>query len=183
MAQVACPRCNGRGDIPAPRGNGVTGCFTCGGRGVIDELDASWTSKWAQQSKENASEKPTKAPVARRKTTPSKTTKNRATVKPATAVEPVKQRSELHQHSSDGYLSGVREQLAANADVNGRDESGRTPLHWPAYHGHLEVVQLLLENGADINARDNGGRTPLKMATIGNKQTVIDYLREHEGEI
>lgn len=182
MAEVACPRCNGRGDIPAPRGNGATGCFTCGGRGVIDEKDAAWAAKWAQQSQENAPPAPKTAPAAKRRTSSSKISKKSTAAIPSLAVEAEKKRSELHQHASDGYLSGVREELAASADVNGRDDSGRTPLHWPAYRGHLEVVQLLIENGADINAQDSGGRTPLKMATIGNRQEMIDFLRERGAE-
>ena len=188
MAEVVCPRCNGVGDIPAPNGAGVTVCFTCGGRGVIDEQDAGWAGKWA----ETAKIKPEKSGTAAKKPRAATTVKpraSRAAMRTVSAANPaampveVTGRTKLHQDASDGYLPGVREGLQAGQPVNARDNDGRTPLHWPAYRGHLEVVQLLVEHGADVNARDNGGRTPLKMATIGNRQDVIDFLREHAAEM
>jgi ankyrin repeat protein len=49
------------------------------------------------------------------------------------------------------------------ADVNARDEHGRTPLNWvtDASGDKAAAVDLLVRLGADVNARDNGGQTPL----------------------
>lgn len=43
--------------------------------------------------------------------------------------------------------------LANGANVNARDNCGRTPLLFAARHARVELVDYLLKNGADINAK------------------------------
>lgn len=65
--------------------------------------------------------------------------------------------------------------IAAGADVNFRDEDGRTPSAVAAWNGDTEALQLLLQAGAakSINLRDREeGITPLHAAVI--------VCREHE---
>ena len=50
------------------------------------------------------------------------------------------------------------------ADVNARDESGRTPLHLAAYGGNLGMVRVLIEFKANVNARNKDGDTPFGLA-------------------
>ncbi|KAH7109509.1 hypothetical protein EDB81DRAFT_849326 [Dactylonectria macrodidyma] len=51
------------------------------------------------------------------------------------------------------------------ADVDARDEDGRTPLWLAAKKGHEAVVKLLLDMGkADVNAKDRYDQTPLSQA-------------------
>ena len=66
----------------------------------------------------------------------------------------------------------VRELLHRGADVNVRDEDGRTPLFSAVLGGSVGLVGLLLESGAQINARDKEGWTALHFAA-----------QEHEPEI
>jgi len=51
--------------------------------------------------------------------------------------------------------------LSKGADVNSRDNDGRTPLHLAYLSGHVQVAELLLSKGADVNSKDNDGRTPI----------------------
>lgn len=51
--------------------------------------------------------------------------------------------------------------LAHGADVDVRDDDGRTALHMAAQFGALETLQRLLQAHADINAQDKLGLTPL----------------------
>ena len=171
MANITCPRCEGRGDISVKTGE-VTKCYACGGSGEIDEIDLEVVKKWKDpdkkpviKAKEPAEKKPRvrKPAVSRSKKPP----------KP----EDTSGKSTLHHDAADNYLNGVLAQLESGVDVNSRDSDGRTPLHWPALRGHLEVVKLLIAHGADVNAVDNNGRTPLRMANIGMHQAVIDILK------
>jgi ankyrin repeat protein len=66
----------------------------------------------------------------------------------------------------------VRELLHRGADVDARDEDGRTPLISAVLGGSVGLMGLLLESGADIKARDNEGWTALHFAA-----------QEHEVEI
>ncbi len=52
--------------------------------------------------------------------------------------------------------------LNAGANIEGRDEHGRTPLHSAASNIYYpKVILTLLAAGADVNARDEDGATPL----------------------
>lgn len=58
--------------------------------------------------------------------------------------------------------------INAGADINSRDNEGRTPLMYSLMlQDHGWMVPVLTALGADINARDNAGRTPLMYAVQG----------------
>ena len=83
----------------------------------------------------------------------------------------------IHEAASEGYPEVVKRLLAAGADVNLRDDAGRTLLHEASYAGHKEIVELLITKGADLNAKGllDGG-TPLHFATFRGHKEVVELL-------
>lgn len=63
-------------------------------------------------------------------------------------------------------------QPGANLDI--RDEDGRTSLSHAGRNGYLEPLSILLANGAERDAGDNDGRTAVFWAAAGNK---VECLR------
>ena len=69
---------------------------------------------------------------------------------------------------SDDAEAAFRLLIASGADINSRDNEGRTPLMYSLMQqDHGWMVPVLTALGADINARDNAGRTPLIYAVQG----------------
>jgi len=80
----------------------------------------------------------------------------------------------------DNYLDVAKILMDKGADVNAKDDNGKTAL-MHAVHYDLEVVRLLVDKGADVNARDNDGRTVLISAS--SHLDVVKYLVERGAEI
>ncbi len=72
------------------------------------------------------------------------------------------------------------------ANINHRDEEGRTPLHWAAGVEHekldrqnrLKMVNFLLESGADPTLKDDAGMTAAQIAVTFGHEDVAAVLQE-----
>jgi ankyrin repeat protein len=84
----------------------------------------------------------------------------------------------IHDAAKIGDLAGVQAELDKGADVNTKDNGGRTPLYRAAAYGHKEIAELLIAKGADVNAKIEDGGTPLDIA--GGE--TADLLRKHGGK-
>lgn len=73
---------------------------------------------------------------------------------------------QLRYAAIEGDLEGVKRLVAAGANVNAKDEYGRTPLHEAAERDHIKVVTYLVEHEADVNRKDKNGKTPLLCAGL-----------------
>ena len=93
----------------------------------------------------------------------------------------------LHGAVRFGIKADVEAMLANGADVNARDENGRTPLHalggivrgghpYPSQIDAKGIAELLIATGADINAKDKDGNTPLHAAASGGEKSVVELL-------
>lgn len=82
-------------------------------------------------------------------------------------------RTPLSFSAEHGFADAAMALLNNGADVNSRDQDGKTPLAWAAYassmngRGHKRVVTLLMANGAKTNLADSNGSTPLALAVGG----------------
>jgi len=72
------------------------------------------------------------------------------------------------------------------ADIETKDNGGRTLLHQAASRGHEAVVRLLVEDGADIRTKDNNGQTPHYLAAYLRHEAVVKLLveigRQHQDQ-
>lgn len=66
--------------------------------------------------------------------------------------------------------------IEAGADVNAKDNYGKTPLLWAAISGSLELAQVLISAGADVHARDFHNMTPLHWASYNGHLNVVQVL-------
>jgi hypothetical protein len=84
----------------------------------------------------------------------------------------------LHEAAFEGQhkVVHVRQLLAAGADVNEADSTGRKPLIAAASSGQHDVVQVLLEAGAVLDAKDEDGITPLHAAAEKGHLQVVKLL-------
>jgi len=74
--------------------------------------------------------------------------------------------------------------IKAGADVNARDNEGRTPLMRAANRNpNPEVITALVKAGADVNAKDNNGMTPLMWTRGERASEVIPILKEAGADI
>ncbi len=74
---------------------------------------------------------------------------------------------------SSGHEEIVELLVAKGADLNTKDNSGKTPLHEAASSGNQEIVELFVVKGADIQARDSDNRTPLHEAAYNGNQEIV----------
>src|SRR5208283_1893942 len=68
---------------------------------------------------------------------------------------------ELMQAAEKGQLEEVTRLLNEGADVNAKDQQGKTALILAASKGQLPVTKLLLDKGADVNAKDDNKATAI----------------------
>ena len=67
--------------------------------------------------------------------------------------------------------------LSAGADMEAKDDSGRTALHWASGLGLEEVVQALVDRRCQLDVLSKAGLTPLGYASTQNKAISMRLLR------
>ena len=86
------------------------------------------------------------------------------------------QSSALHRAVKAGDLNGLTRVLAAGADVNARDNRGRTVLMHAVDKGYVLLVEPLLAAQADPNVRAPDGATALFIAAVHGHSEIITML-------
>jgi ankyrin repeat protein len=82
------------------------------------------------------------------------------------------------------YRKDIAEFLLSNgADVDLKDEKGRTALHYAAQQGQDTKVQLLLGSRPNIDAKDRDGEIALQRAVWQGHLVVIERLLDAGADI
>ncbi len=80
--------------------------------------------------------------------------------------------------AGEGRLDAVRYLLDQGADVNARDERGRSALTEAAFNGNAFVIKELILRGAELNALSDEG-TPLDIAIDTKHEDAIELLKHY----
>ncbi len=73
--------------------------------------------------------------------------------------------------------------IEEGADVNAKDNLGKTPLHYSVEERDLDCLNFLIENGADVNAKDHLGKTPLHYSVEERDLVCLDVLIENRADV
>ncbi|MBA0721475.1 hypothetical protein Golax_009016 [Gossypium laxum] len=112
----------------------------------------------------------------------------------------------IHSAASIGNLEIMEILLSKGANVNVKNDGGRTALHYAASKGWLKIAELLIshgctplhraastgksalcelliEEGAEVDATDRAGQTPLMSAVICQNKEVALLLIRHGADV
>lgn len=90
--------------------------------------------------------------------------------------EPTRLNKRLISACRNGAIERVKNLLAKGADINGKDNKGKTPLMGACFWRKEEAVKFLLENGADVNIQDNEGMTALLWVCHRKRPEIVKLL-------
>ncbi|KAL5362033.1 hypothetical protein BJX96DRAFT_185764 [Aspergillus floccosus] len=89
----------------------------------------------------------------------------------------------LLQQAFEINTNNTDDQAPPRADLDLKDDFGRTPVSWAAANGHKGVVEYLVEKGAGLETKTKHGRTPLLWASDKGHEAVVKYLVEKGADL
>ena len=92
--------------------------------------------------------------------------------------------ADLRRAAQDGDMQAVKDLLDKGANVNAKDDTGKTVLHWVApARDNPEMVKRLIARGAGVNAKDNEGETALMIAASQSNPGILAALLDAGAEV
>jgi hypothetical protein len=98
---------------------------------------------------------------------------NGATAQTAPSAAEVAAYDGLHRAAYLGDLDAIRSLIAAGADLDARDDNGRTPAHVAAFASNDAALAALAADGADMNALDDQVYDVLTIAAVANDPDLV----------
>ncbi len=89
----------------------------------------------------------------------------------------------LFEGCREGDFNKVRLAINFGANLEAKNNSGRTPLHLASEFNRISIAKLLIERGAIVRANDNGGRTPLHLASFWNRIETAKLLLDAGADV
>jgi len=84
----------------------------------------------------------------------------------------------LHKAAHEGDITSLAKLLKEGADIEARDNSGRTPLIIAAFASHEASVETLAEAGADLDALEHRAYDIVTIAAVANDLEMLDLALE-----
>lgn len=78
----------------------------------------------------------------------------------------------------DADIEIIEELASLGADINVKDDNGKTALMDAAHEGEIDVVECLLEAGVDTSLSDRSGFSALHAAVLSKNAAVVKALVE-----
>ena len=83
-----------------------------------------------------------------------------------------------------GDKAAVESALNQGADVNAKDDDGKTALFRASNQGYTEIMKVLIDNGADVNVKTKEGATPLITACcFGRDLEAVELLISNGADV
>ena len=77
----------------------------------------------------------------------------------------------------------IRDFLSEGADIDARDEAGRTALLIATHGNRVEVARALIEAGADVNAKDRIDDSPYLYAGARGHLEILQMALAHGADV
>jgi len=85
--------------------------------------------------------------------------------------------------AADGDAKKLAELIKGGADLEEKDEEGRTAIHFACGYGEFECAKVLLEAGASPNVGDNNNNTALHYAAGYGQADIVKLLLDHKADV
>ncbi|RKO94388.1 ankyrin repeat-containing domain protein, partial [Blyttiomyces helicus] len=82
----------------------------------------------------------------------------------------------LYYATVGGHTECVMRLLAARADTEVFDDSGKAPLHQACFNSQDAIAALLIDYGANVNSLNGAGNTPLHVSAARNARECARWL-------